>query len=68
MQRAAVLQAIERACLGERQFRIEVHPRFDDTIARRDPRHAIARHGFARGLAACDLLRDLGSAELIERA
>jgi len=66
VQRTAALRAIERARLRKRQFRIEIHPRFDDTVPLSDPRHAVARHRFARGLAACDHLHDLGSAELVE--
>ena len=37
VQRAAIWRAIERARLRKRQFRIEVHPRFDDAIALSDP-------------------------------
>ena len=68
MQRAARRCAIERARLAERDFRIEIDPRLDNVVARRNARDAIAHHGFARRLAGGDFARNLGGGEFVERA
>jgi hypothetical protein len=59
VQRAAARFAIERMRLRKRQFRIELHPGFDDRLARDNTFDAIARDGFARHLARGDLRHDL---------
>jgi hypothetical protein len=67
MQRPTARPAVEVARLGESEFRIEIHKRFDDIVTRRDARDAMARHCLACRLAARDFCRDPGRGQLIER-
>ena len=67
MQRPAPRPAIERVRLRERQFRLEIHPGFDNVIARPDARDAIADYGLAGRFASGDLARDRGRGQFVER-
>jgi hypothetical protein len=66
VQRSAASFVIERARLSERQIRVEINPRLDDAVARRDAVHAIAYDGFACELARRDAPRDLCRAQFVQ--